>query len=207
MRPVEVRRVSFDHHKAYRRPAEVRIVYFDQCKACMRPVELRRIHFDQCKACRRPVGVPRVRFDHRKACRRPVEFWRVRFYHRKACKMPIDLIRTIILWLRHSLIPDGKRSRSRKEGLDAVQLLVACDGEKVRRVQQWVRYVKKLQLIDLATCPYKLSSEAWIDDVTWHCCLPAANSWKVHSGETKGLQESGSLQLLCERLGWYMLLP
>ena len=29
-----------------------------------------------------------------------------------------------------------------------------------------VRYEKKLQLIGLATCPYKLSSEAWIDDVT-----------------------------------------
>ena len=29
-----------------------------------------------------------------------------------------------------------------------------------------MRYEKKLQLIDLATCPYKPSSEAWIDDVT-----------------------------------------
>ena len=29
-----------------------------------------------------------------------------------------------------------------------------------------VRYEKKLQLVGLATCPYKLSSEAWIDDVT-----------------------------------------
>ena len=29
-----------------------------------------------------------------------------------------------------------------------------------------VRYEKKLQLIDLAICPYKLPSEAWIDDVT-----------------------------------------
>ena len=48
-----------------------------------------------------------------------------------------------------------------------------------------------------------------IDNVTlWpvtcraqHCFLPVANSWKVCSGEAKGLQESGSLQLLCERLG------
>ena len=29
-----------------------------------------------------------------------------------------------------------------------------------------VRYEKKLQLSGLATCPYKLSLEAWIDDVT-----------------------------------------
>jgi len=115
------------------------------------------------------------------------------------------------------------------EGLDALQPLVvhamqplavhamAKRCEKYREdsldAEVKVRYEKKLQLIGLATCPYKLSSEAWIDDVTlWPSVefpeivlyISVANSWKVHSGETKGLQESGSLQLLFEL---HMLLP
>ena len=66
-----------------------------------------------------------------------------------------------------------------------------------------VRCEKKLQLVGLATCPYKLSSEAWIDNVTlWPpvefpdivLYLLQTPSWKVHSGETKGLQESGTVE-------------
>ena len=68
------------------------------------------------------------------------------------------------------------------EGLDALQPLVVHAMQPlavhamVKRCEEYskdsldaeakVRYEKKLQLIGLGTCPYKLSSEAWIDDVT-----------------------------------------
>ena len=46
-----------------------------------------------------------------------------------------------------------------------------------------VRYEKKLQLIDLATCLYKLSSKAWIDDVTVVWTLAGMVTIRVYRNE------------------------
>ena len=82
--------------------------------------------------------------------------------------MHIDLTIEIIFRLRNSL-SDGKR----RKGLDALQLFVVHDGERCEEYSEdsldaeaKVRYEKKLQLVGPATCLYKLSSEAWIDNVT-----------------------------------------
>ena len=48
MRPVEVRRVNFGGHKAFRRPVDVWAVHFDQCKVCRRPVQVRRVRYVLC---------------------------------------------------------------------------------------------------------------------------------------------------------------
>ena len=97
---VEVRRVRFEHRKAYKAfrsagssfwaPKEVRRVRLDR-KACRRFVEVDRVCFDHRKACRMILKVEGVCLQQRKAYRRLVQVRRVRFVHHNKCRVLVEV--------------------------------------------------------------------------------------------------------------------
>ena len=74
------------------------------------------------------------------------------------------------------------------------------------------RYEKKLKLVGLQECPYAISADLWMDDVTkWPAVeFPDIVMYLIdtpgeYTRENQGLQEPRGLQLFHQWLGRYLL--